>query len=275
MGQWDKLFEFIRNGAVPIDNKFMEAHIRPFVIGRNAWMFSDTPAGADASASLYPLIETSKTNGIDPHDYLTLIFKELPLASTADALEKLLPYHAKKHFPFEGFGGIARRPDRWRQVVEAKREKNGANHVWYVNVLAILAMTPCACRRYTRAILCRMGAVPIQAASILLASYCACHSDPRGNILNLHLCDKTCGFHKPKHTVDCYLLYATRKDARYSTAGKTRAFSENLVRNPEASFGPPGSNKSDIRTGLRAQCLATLSGGAYLKSQMLARWPHV
>ena len=37
----------------------------------------------------------------------------------------------------EGFGGIARRPDRWRQVVEAKGEKNGGNHVWYVNVLAI------------------------------------------------------------------------------------------------------------------------------------------
>jgi hypothetical protein len=75
----------------------MEAHIRPFVIGRNAWMFSDTPKGADASANLYSLVESAKANGVDPHDYLCLIFKELPRSPTLSELEKLLPHRVKAH----------------------------------------------------------------------------------------------------------------------------------------------------------------------------------
>ncbi len=35
------------------------------VIGRKAWLFSDTPAGARASATHYSLIETAKANGLD------------------------------------------------------------------------------------------------------------------------------------------------------------------------------------------------------------------
>lgn len=102
-GQWHKLCRFSQDGNVPIDNNFIEAHIRPFVIGRNNWMFADTPAGADASANIYTLVETAKANCIDPHGYLTLIFKELPRSPTADALEKLLPYHAKKHYELKPY----------------------------------------------------------------------------------------------------------------------------------------------------------------------------
>ena len=93
----------MHDGNVPIDNNFMESHIRPFVIGRNSWMFADTPSGAEASASLYTLVETAKANSIDPHDYLTLIFKELPRCLTADELDKLLPYNAKRHFQLKTY----------------------------------------------------------------------------------------------------------------------------------------------------------------------------
>lgn len=103
LGQWSKLIQFTKNGLVAIDNNFIEAHIRPFVIGRNAWLFSFTPKGAHASATLYSLVETAKANGIDPHDYLCLIFKELPRSPTLDALEKLLPYNAPKHFPLKTY----------------------------------------------------------------------------------------------------------------------------------------------------------------------------
>jgi len=103
LGQWDFLLEFTKNPAVVLDNNYVEAHIRPFVVGRNAWMFSATPMGAHASAALYSLVETAKANGIDPHDYLTLIFKELPLSPDLESLEKLLPYEAKKHFPLKQF----------------------------------------------------------------------------------------------------------------------------------------------------------------------------
>ena len=46
------------------------------------WLFSDTPAGADASERLYSLIETAKANGLEPYAYLCHIFAELPKAKT-------------------------------------------------------------------------------------------------------------------------------------------------------------------------------------------------
>jgi hypothetical protein len=38
---------------------------------RKAWLFSDTPKGARASAIHYSLIETAKANGVEPYAYLT------------------------------------------------------------------------------------------------------------------------------------------------------------------------------------------------------------
>ena len=95
---WSKLGEFSRNGSVPMDNNYMERHIRPFTIGRKAWMFSAVPAGAHASANLYSLIESAKANKIQPFDYLKLIFKELPNVTTLEEYEALLPYNASRHF---------------------------------------------------------------------------------------------------------------------------------------------------------------------------------
>ena len=51
----------------------------------------------------HSIVETAKANCIDPHDYLTLIFKELPRCLTADELDKLLPYNAKRHFQLKTY----------------------------------------------------------------------------------------------------------------------------------------------------------------------------
>ena len=61
-------------------------------MGRKAWLFSDTPAGAEASARLYSLIETAKANGIEPFGYLKRVFTELPRATTLADIEALLPW---------------------------------------------------------------------------------------------------------------------------------------------------------------------------------------
>jgi transposase len=60
---------------------------------RKAWLFSDTPAGADASARLYSLIETAKANGLEPYAYLRHLFAELPEATTQVEIEALLPWN--------------------------------------------------------------------------------------------------------------------------------------------------------------------------------------
>ena len=59
---WPKLIRYCEDGRLPLDNNRLENAIRPFVIGRKAWLFSDTPAGAHASAALYSLIETAKAS---------------------------------------------------------------------------------------------------------------------------------------------------------------------------------------------------------------------
>ena len=60
---WSRLERYVEAGFLPIDNNAAEIAIKPFVIGRKAWLFSDTPHGATASAQIYSLVETAKVNG--------------------------------------------------------------------------------------------------------------------------------------------------------------------------------------------------------------------
>ncbi|MCF6250299.1 MAG: transposase [Methylococcaceae bacterium] len=96
--QWDKLNVYCSNGELNISNILAEKAIRPFVIGRKAWLFSDTPAGARASATHYSLIETAKAkaNGLEPYDYLKQVLTALPYAESVEEIEALLPWNFKK-----------------------------------------------------------------------------------------------------------------------------------------------------------------------------------
>ena len=94
--QWDKLNVYCSNGELNISNILAENAIRPFVIGRKAWLFSDTPAGARASATHYSLIETAKANGLEPYAYLKQVLTDLPYAESVEEIEALLPWNIKK-----------------------------------------------------------------------------------------------------------------------------------------------------------------------------------
>ena len=94
--QWAGLIRVLDDGRLEVDNNLCENAIRPFVMGRKAWLFSDTPAGAEASARLYGLIETAKANGLEPYAYLKLVFTELPKAVTLADVEALLPWHVAR-----------------------------------------------------------------------------------------------------------------------------------------------------------------------------------
>jgi len=72
-----------------------ENAIRPFACGRKAWLFADTPAGADASAAHCSLIQTAKMHELEPYAYLNYVFKKLPYAETVEDIEALLPWHVK------------------------------------------------------------------------------------------------------------------------------------------------------------------------------------
>jgi len=93
LGQWDRVVHYLDHERLTPDNNAVENAIRPFVVGRKNWLFSNTPLGAHASAGLYSLIETAKANGHEPYKYLCYLFDELPKATTLNEKLRLLPYH--------------------------------------------------------------------------------------------------------------------------------------------------------------------------------------
>jgi len=92
---WPKLTVYLSDGDLPIDNNAAENAIRPFVIGRKAWLFSGSPRGAEASATLYSLIETAKANDLEPRAYLNYLFERLPKIKSEKELDGLLPLNLK------------------------------------------------------------------------------------------------------------------------------------------------------------------------------------
>ena len=93
LGQWPKLIRYIDDGHLSIDNNRAERAIKPLVIGRKNWLFSNTPNGADASAMLYSIVETAKANGLILYDYMVKCMKEL--AKAEPDIDALLPWNFK------------------------------------------------------------------------------------------------------------------------------------------------------------------------------------
>ena len=90
---WSRLTRYTERGDLPIDNNRCENAIRPFVVGRKGWLFSDTPAGAHSSAVIYSLVQTAKANGVEPYAWLRRVMRDLPAAKTVDDVEALLPWN--------------------------------------------------------------------------------------------------------------------------------------------------------------------------------------
>jgi len=92
--QWDKLTAFLMDGRLEIDNNRSERSIKPFVIGRKNWLFSNTPEGAASSATVYSLVETAKENGLNPFEYLKYLLDNLPNSDISDdkVLDRFMPW---------------------------------------------------------------------------------------------------------------------------------------------------------------------------------------
>lgn len=103
--QWEHLEAFLGDGRLEIDNNRAERSIKPFVVGRKNWLFSNTAKGARSSAIIYSIVETAKENGLNPFHYLSYLFEELPNVDTTDKeqLAQFLPWSStlprKCHVP--------------------------------------------------------------------------------------------------------------------------------------------------------------------------------
>ena len=80
------------DGNLELSNNRCERSVKPFVMGRKAWLFSNTPDGAEASSVMYSIIETAKENGLHPFQYMKFLLETLPNMNTSDNIDNLLPW---------------------------------------------------------------------------------------------------------------------------------------------------------------------------------------
>lgn len=78
VNQKEWLMNVFLDGRLELSNNRAERSVRPFAIGRKNWLFCNTPSGADASAAVYSIIETAKSNNLKPFDYLKFLLERLP-----------------------------------------------------------------------------------------------------------------------------------------------------------------------------------------------------
>jgi len=95
LNQWEYLIGYCEDGQLHISNALAENAIRPFAVGRRAWLFADTSHGARASATCYSLVESAKANNLEPYAYLQHVLAHIAAADTVEKLEALLPWNVK------------------------------------------------------------------------------------------------------------------------------------------------------------------------------------
>lgn len=66
LGCWERLSLYLETPLLSPDKNRVENAIRPIVVGRKNWFFSESVLGAHTSATLYSVIETAKAYGHEP-----------------------------------------------------------------------------------------------------------------------------------------------------------------------------------------------------------------
>jgi len=89
--QREYLMRVFEDGRLELSNNRAERSIKPFVIGRKNWLFSNTPRGADASAVVFSIIETAKENRLSVFEYLKYLLERLPEATSSE-IDSLMPW---------------------------------------------------------------------------------------------------------------------------------------------------------------------------------------
>jgi transposase len=79
------------DGRLEFSNNRAERSVKKFVMGRKAWLFSNTPDGAKASSIMYSIIETAQENGLHPFRYMKYLLEMLP-NTKSNQVEQLLPW---------------------------------------------------------------------------------------------------------------------------------------------------------------------------------------
>lgn len=91
LGRWGPLTRYLDDGALPIDNNWVENRIRPIAVGRGNWLFAGSLRAGKRAAAVMSLIHSARLNGHDAYLYLRDILERLP-THPASRIDELLPH---------------------------------------------------------------------------------------------------------------------------------------------------------------------------------------
>lgn len=82
----------LSNPKIPLDNNSSERLLRSPVVGRKTWFGTHSPAGAEALAIHFSLVEACKLNGINPrrfyHDAIERLHAQRPVLTPREYLSQ-------------------------------------------------------------------------------------------------------------------------------------------------------------------------------------------
>ena len=90
IARYNKIYIYLQDGRLEIDNNLIENSIRPVALGRKNYLFAGSHSGAEKAAMVYSLLGSCKLQDINPYDYLKDILESLP-EHPVNRLYELLP----------------------------------------------------------------------------------------------------------------------------------------------------------------------------------------
>ena len=91
LNHWAALTQHLGDGAVPIDNNHLERQIKPWAMGRKAWMFVGSELAGQRAAVVMSLVQSARMCGHEPWAYLRDVLQRLPTQLNS-SIEELLPH---------------------------------------------------------------------------------------------------------------------------------------------------------------------------------------
>lgn len=91
VNRWGALTTYLADGNVQIDNNHIENLMRPWAMGRKAWLFAGSELAGQRAAIIMSLLQSAKLHGHDPWAYLQDVLTRLP-SHLNSRIEELLPH---------------------------------------------------------------------------------------------------------------------------------------------------------------------------------------
>jgi len=91
LNRWAALTTYLADGNVQIDNNHIENLVRPWAMGRKAWLFAGSELAGQRAAIIMSLLQSAKLHGHDPWAYLRDVLTRLP-SHMNSRIEELLPH---------------------------------------------------------------------------------------------------------------------------------------------------------------------------------------